>query len=394
MTKIEEMQAKLATLINAAQDHLDKDDNDNAEKTMKEIKALKTKIDNQIALDELNKTLETPEPKGKGKPNDNVDDKQAKNSANFIRACLKKIAKKPTTEKEDALLLPTTALPNGANGEGYILPQDIQTKINERIRDFKSFRSVLGHIQTTALTGSFPVENIDDITGLVDFADGTDGGFSEDPKFTQIKFALAEKAAFIKLSNTLMRLTDNDLIEYIVGYFAKKAVITENTMAIAALQNDKTVKNIADWKALKSSINKDLDPAALYTTKIVTNQDGYDMFDSALDDNGRPIMQPDPTNPTVKRLFGYEVLVFSNAMLPSTAATTSKPGYAPIFYGALSDGAKFVDLGLTAFKTSEEAGFMSNTTIARLIEFIDVVQCDSSDACYICGQIEVEPKKS
>lgn len=386
MTKIEEMQAKLANLIATAQDYLDKDD-EKAEQAVQEVKDYKAKIDKQIELEALSNALKKPENQTK-KPTANT----VKESANFVRACLKKFAGKPLTEPENALLLPTTETPAGSNGEGYILPEDVQTKINKKIRDFKSFREVCGSMTTTALTGSFVVENLDSLTGLVDFADGTNGTFSNDIKFTQIKFALTEKAAFIQLSNTLMTLTDNNLLEYVAEVFAKKAVITENAMAIAAIKNGKTEKAIADWKELKSSINKDLDPASLFNTVIVTNQDGFDALDSALDTNGRPILVPDVTNPSVKRFAGYEVKVFSNAQLPSTAATKTAEGTAPIFYGNLADGVKFVDLGLTRFAASTEAGFMSNTTIARLIEFLDVVQCDSSDACYIVGKIKVADK--
>ena len=60
----------------------------------------------------------------------------------------------------------------------------------------------------SALTGSFPVENFETLSGLVDFADGTDGEDNKEIKFTSVQFALKEKAAFIKLSNTLINLSD------------------------------------------------------------------------------------------------------------------------------------------------------------------------------------------
>lgn len=388
MTKLEEMQNKLASLITTMQSQLDSDQLDEAEQTKNEIKNLKNKISAQIFIDEA--AAEGLKHKSTAAP----VDPQSKENANFIRACIKKFSHRPLTEIEDSLLLPSATNENGANNEGYILPEDIQTKINKRVRDFQSFRSVLGYMKTSALKGSFPVENLDSLTGLVDFSDGTDGADSNDIKFEKISYALAEKAAFILLSNTLLELTDNDLVAYIIEVFAKKAVITENALAIAALQSNKTVKALVDWKKLKSSINKDLDPAALYNTVIVTNQDGFDYLDSQLDDTGRPLLQPDPTQPTVKRFIGYSVVVFSNAQLPSSAATTAKAGFAPIFYGDLSDGCKFVDLGSTKFATSAEAGFMKNATIARLIEFVTVVQCDKSDKCYIYGQLQVEDKKT
>ena len=388
MTKLEEMLSKRSALIAQMQDHIDSDKLDDAEQTKKEIETINAKIEKQIFIDEMN-SREFEKDAAKNPPS-----KSAKDNASFIRAAIKKIGGKPLTEAEDALLLPTTTYVNGANGEGYILPQDIQTRINEKIRDFRSFREVCGYMQTTALKGAFPVENLDSLAGLTDFEDGTDGTLSNDIAFAQVTFALHEKAAFIKLSNTLLALTDNNLSAYIVRVFAKKAVITENAMAKTAITTGKTVKTFADWVAFKKSINVDLDPAALTNTVIVTNQDGFNYFDEQTDENGRPLLQPDLTNLSSKVLFGYPVKVFSNAQLPSTAATATADGFAPLYYGDIEDGVKFVDLGTTAFAASSEAGFMSNTTIARLIEFVDVVQCDSSDACYCVGQVKVAEKTS
>ncbi len=379
MTKIEEMLEQKNSLIEKAQNMLDEGKIDDAKSVRDEINELVDKIELQKVLDKESAPVAPANSK-------------TKENASFIRAAIKKFTGKQLTEAENSLLLPTTSSVNGVNGEGYILPQDIQTAINRKIRDYRSMREVLGYIKTTALKGSFPVENFETVTGLVDFADGTDGTDSTDISFTNVSFTLSEKAAFIKLSNTLLALTDNDLVGYIVEVFAKKAVITENAIAVDALKSGKTVKTIADWKALKSSTNKDLDPAALYGLVYVTNQDGFDVLDSALDTNGRPVLTVDPTQPSRKLFMGAPIVVFSNALLPSSAATKTADGYAPIFYGNIAEGVKFVDLGSTAFATSSEAGFMSNTTIARLIEFVTAVQCDSSDKCYIYGQLKVAEK--
>ncbi|MDE6833191.1 MAG: phage major capsid protein [Ruminococcus sp.] len=378
MTKLEEMKARLATLIRNMQEYLDNDALDEAETVKNDIDALRNKIEKQMFLDKL----EMPDKSAVPAP---LSDNSDRKNVNFIRSCIKKFAGKKLTDAENALLLPTYTgtTPDGEHNEGYILPQDIQTKIHKRIREYKSLRTVCGHLTTTALTGSFPVENLDSLTGLTDFTDGTDGTEADDIKFSKLSFSLKEKGALIQLSNTLLALTDNDLLSYIVDIFAKKAVITENIMAIDALNKGKTIKNLTGWQSLKSSINKDLDPASLYNTIIVTNQDGFDFLDLALDTTGRPILQPDPTNPTVRRFAGYPVHVFSNAMLPT------KSGKTPIYYGNIEEGVKFVELNLMSFATSSEAGFTRNTTYARLIEFLDVVQNDSSDKCYIAGQLSL-----
>lgn len=383
MSKIEEMQAKLAVLVNTAQDYLDKDDLENADKVQKQAQELADKIEKQKVLDKLSANLEIPQPtlnEGEAK-NDAI---QTKENASFIRAALKKLSGTKLTEAEDALLLPSVAHPNGEHGEGYILPQDIRTKIKEKLRQFRSLREVCGYLKTTALTGSYPSDN-DETEGLIDFTDGTDGTYATDPVFSPVSWSLKEKGAFIKISNTLLSLTDNDLIAYIVRRFAKKAVITENAMAKAKLEANKTAKNLSDWAALKASINVDLDPGSLYNTKIVTNQDGFNALDQAVDLNGRKVLQPDPTQPTRKLFMGYPIEVYSNAMIPSD--TTNN--VAPIYYGDIEDGVQFVDLDIISFASSKEAGFMSNTTICRLIEWVDVVQADASDKCYCFGKLSL-----
>lgn len=380
MSKIEEMQAKLAVIINTAQDYLDKDDLENADKMQKQAQELADKIEKQKALDKLSASIEVPQASQAAEGA--KDATKTKENASFIRAALKKLSGTKLTEAEDALLLPSVTYPNGEHGEGYILPQDIRTKIKEKLRQFRSLREVCGYLKTTALTGSYPSDN-DETEGLIDFTDGTDGTYVTDPAFAPVSWSLKEKGAFIRISNTLLSLTDNDLINYIVKRFAKKAVITENAMAKAKLEANKTAKTLSGWEALKESINVDLDPDALYNTKIITNQDGFNALDKALDHNGRSVLQPDPTQPTKRLFMGYPVEVYSNAMLPSDSTNN----VAPIYYGNIEEGVQFVDLDNISFASSKEAGFMSNTTICRLIEWVDVTQPDASDKCYCFGKL-------
>ena len=194
MSKIEEMQAKLAVLINLTQDYFDKDDDEKAEQTMKEAEALADKIEKQKKLDKLSTGLKIPEKSDNASPEDSHS--KDKENASFIRAALKKLSGTKLTEAENALLLPSVTYPNGEHGEGYILPQDIRTKIKEKLRQFRSLREVCGYLKTTALTGSYPSDN-DETEGLIDFTDGTDGTYATDPVFSPVSWSLKEKGAFI-----------------------------------------------------------------------------------------------------------------------------------------------------------------------------------------------------
>lgn len=382
MLKIDELKNELETAKAEAQTLLNEKKVEEAKAKMEEVKALKASIALQEQLDaeELEEVNNKIENKKVGDKMENV-----KQTANALRAMIKAGMGKNLTDVENALLVPSTG--DGTNGEGFLLPEDIKTIIQGKIRQYKSFRDVLGYIPTNALSGSFPVEDFETLSGLVDFEDGTDGTEPTDIKFTNVSFKLKSKGAILKLSNTLLAMTDNNLIEYIAGIFAKKAVITENTMAIAALKNGKVVKAIADWKALKTSINVDLDEAVKMGAVIVTNQDGWNALDEEVDSTGRPILQPDPANATRKLFAGLPVAVFSNALLPTIDDVGTLK--APIFYGNLAEAVKFVDNDAYSFATSEHAGFTSNTTVARVIEHVDVVQVDDSDKIYIVGNFVV-----
>lgn len=392
MKKSLEMKAKLRELNQKAQEALDKKDAEGARALIQEAKELKEMIDLQETIEEEDRFFA--ENSGTSRPAGEEKAPSARaESAGFIRAALKKMSGKKLSEAENALLLPSTTYENGENGESYILPQDIRTRIHELVRQYKSLRDVVGYYPTGALTGSFPVEGFETVSELVDFADGTDGTDSDDISFKPVSFSLKEKAAFIKMSNTLLKLTDNALVEYVAKIFARKAVITENKMILDAAKKSKTVKALTGIDDLKAAINVTLDPAALPNTVIVTNQDGFHFLDNQKDANERPLLQPDPTNATRKLLFGYPVYVYSNTLLASTPPSASAAGKAPVLIGDLADGVYAVDLeGQIAFKTSEEAGFYSNTTVARLIEFFDAIQVDSSDKCYIYGELEYAPK--
>ncbi|MDE3838655.1 phage major capsid protein [Bacillus methanolicus] len=298
--------------------------------------------------------------------------------ADAIKAFYKALRGERLTDVENALLT------GGTQGENLIIPQDIQTRINELRREYKSARDLVNYYPTNTLTGSFVFEDSSTITELTNFTDGADVPTSNDPKFNNVPYSVKDYGALLPVSNKLLQNENGGLVDYLGRWFNRKAIRTENSKIFAALKSNKTAKALADWKALKKSLNKDLDPALLVDAVIVTNQDGFDFIDSALDDQGRPVLQPNPTNPTQKLFMGIPVHVFSNAELPTTGTTTKK---APIFYGRLQDGVTFVDRNLYQFDASEHAGFNKNQTVIRVIEQFDVIQADKD--AYVYGEFDV-----
>ncbi|WGG47681.1 phage major capsid protein [Rossellomorea sp. DA94] len=294
-----------------------------------------------------------------------------------VKAFYKALRGESLTEAENAMLT------GGANGEDLIVPKDIQTQINELRRQYKSARSVVGYYPTSTLTGSFVYEDASTVTELSNFTDGADIGESNEPKFVNVSYSIKDYGATLPISNRLLQNEDGGLVPYLGQWFNRKAIRTENGKIFAQLKSGKTAKALADWKALKKSLNVDLDPAFV-DVKIVTNQDGFDVLDAAEDNQGRPILQPNPVNPTQKMFNGHPIEVFSNTELPTTGTTTKK---APIFYGSTQDGITFVDRNQLKIDASEHAAFKKNQTLMRVIEQFDVIDADK--ASYVFGELTV-----
>src|SRR5690606_5150473 len=113
-------------------------------------------------------------------------------------------------------------------------------------------------------------------------------------------------------------------------------------------------------------LNKDLDPAIADNAVVVVNQTAFDILDRTKDENGRYLLQDNPTQETPKMMKGKPVHVFSDEQLKPVA------GRGVMFISDISEAIDFQDRGVYEVKISEEAGFNTNKTLARVIELFDV----------------------
>ncbi|MFC0188229.1 phage major capsid protein [Fictibacillus aquaticus] len=336
---------------------------DEAKNLTDEVKNLQKEFDVKSALYEAEKDAVAVTIENKG----NVDE---------VKTFFKALRGEQLTEAENALVT------GGANGENLIVPQDIQTQIKELRRQYKSAKPLVGYYPTTTLTGSFVYEDASTATELTNFTDGDDIPDSNEPKFVNVPYTVKDYGGTLPVSNRLLQNEDGGLVAYLGKWFNRKAVRTENKKIFEKLKAGKTVKSLADWKALKKSLNIDLDPAFVDIV-IITNQDGFDHLDEAVDEQGRPILQPNPADATKKMFKGYSIEVFSNTELPTVVDK------APIIYGSTQDGVTFVDRNTLQIDSSEHAAFKKNQTMMRVIEQFDVIDADK--AAYVYGEMTVTP---
>lgn len=232
--------------------------------------------------------------------------------------------------------------PAGTDG-GFLVPEDMDHQIRELKR------------QLNPLSALFNVETVNSFTGWRVIDTAPTAGMTlvnemgtiptdDQPAFVKVPFTLDKYALRLPVSNELLSDEVAGLMAYLSRWFARKQVLTENALLIAALKTltassivpSGTGKTAID--GFKTALNKALDPAISLSSAIICSQSAFDAIDQIVDDQGRGLLQPNPANATEMRILGRPVYVVSDAYLPNGTGTGTP---AEIFIG---DGHEFATL--------------------------------------------------
>jgi HK97 family phage major capsid protein len=348
-----------------------------------EIEKANTLLDEVDNLEKEFNTLERVEKARKaGVPGDpeagragDGSEKEAK--VNGFNLIAKMMHRKSLSESEKAALISGE---NSQNGETFLVPEDVRAEINELRKSYVSAKHLVNVTTTDALAGSETYE-AGVPTGLDDFDDGDAIAEEDGVKFVLKKFAIAFKGKLIPVSRILLGAAKDSLLNYLNRWFVKNAVLSENQKIFATLKagyNSGAPKAVAGWKALKKSINVDLDPSCKIDGCIITNQSGFACLDEEEDADGRPVLKDNPMHETEKMFQSLPVYVFPDSHLPNIDGT-----HFPMIYGSTKAGATFVEHKSMEFAVSEHFLFNKNQNCLRVVEGFDVMSTDTS--AYIYG---------
>ena len=383
----------------------------------KEIKNKKAEIEKatnegnfetaEALADDLNKMLselkaaeavekaEEPEPANDADEEEEEKDTDTTNAATFVpvnrasksrtaklrnRAFNKLVLGKKLTNEErrayfnDGTYTTTSPTPSGDPAQyetidekgGYLVPEE-QLNI---FREYRKYRVALKEycnvVAVNSKSGKFPTISDEDGT-LFDF-DELERIPKDDLDFGQVKFEIHACGDLIVVSNMLMQDADVNILDIVGKRFAIKAINSENKK-ILALMNELTATTATGYKNFASAINKKLDRAYFDSAKIFTNQDGFDWLDTLEDDNKRPLLVPDLTEPSKYKFRGKEIVVLSNRQLKSTTTI-------PFWIGNLAEYCFFADRAGVEIATSTEYAFDMYGTTLRCVERFGVAKDD------------------
>lgn len=340
MKKIYELKNKRAGVLKEAEDALDAKNMETYNLKMGEVEDLNQQIQALEVLEaENNRFGGITNIKGVTGGTIDRDDKEYKDA--FFYAITNGITPKNGVGNEKVAVLynaltESGGTPTGADG-GFLVPTSFNNMIIECRR------------QLVALVDLVTVENVSTPTGWRAIDNAPTKGFdkvdemaeiqtNDQPKFTKVTYSLEKYGLIVPVSSELLKDNTAGLEAYLARWFAKKGIITENTIILECL-NTLTPKNLTvgkEVKALTSVINKELDPAIATAATILTNQSGFDYLCGLEDANGRTLIQPDPTTGQPMMFRSHRVIVVSDAMMKNRTVSASgetKGEYYPVYVG-------------------------------------------------------------
>ena len=279
----------------------------------------------------------------------------------------------------------------GSDAEGgYIVPQDIVTQINEFKRAEFSLLPLVDYNRVTTNKGSRTYESKATATGFGEMDEAGVIQQIENINFQPIKYSIKNYGGFLPVTNQLLQDTDAALQQTISKWFARKSVATANTLILKNLKSKGEV-GLSGLSGIKKVLNVTLGQAYKSSSIILTNDDGLQWLDTLKDQNGRYLLNPNPTEPAKLQLrAGATVVpieVAPNNILPTESSKV------PFIIGDLKEAVAYWDRQQYILNASDIASvgnvnaFAQNLTLFRALEREDA--CVKDPDSFVYGVITI-----
>lgn len=273
---------------------------------------------------------------------------------------------------------------------GYTVPEDIQTTINKWAEVNYSLLTDIDVVPVTTNKGARTYQKKADADVFVDLDEN--GAITKEitaPQFERITYSIQDRAGFMPVSNDLVNDSDANIVAIVADWLGKANVATSNAKILEIIKAKDQVA-IDGINGIKKIVNVTLGQAYKSGAKIITNDDGLNYLDTLVDMNGRPMLNPDPTDSARLTLrCGTVVLpikVLPNKVLASTGTQV------PFIVGDLKSGIRKYDRQSMSIKASDVASigdfnaYAMNMTLFRAIMRDDYKELDADS--YVYGYID------
>lgn len=338
---------------------------------MDEVDTLKSEYETEKRIYEAEKA--------EGAPTDEqVETKKAENAlTKFAKAVKDIIAGKRLSE--------------GVNEDGgYTVPEDIQTTINKWAEVNYSLLTDIDVVPVTTNKGARTYQKRADADVFVDLDEN--GAITKEiaaPQFERITYSIQDRAGFMPVSNDLVNDSDANIVAIVSDWLGKANVATSNAKILEIVKAKAQVA-VDGINGIKKVVNVTLGQAYKSGAKIITNDDGLNYLDTLVDMNGRPMLNPDPTD-SAKLSLRCGTVVLPIKVLPNKVLA-SEGTKVPVIIGDLKSGIRKYDRQSMSIKASDVAvigdfnAYAMNMTLFRAIMRDDYKELDADS--YVYGYID------
>lgn len=246
----------------------------------------------------------------------------------------------------------------GSKG-GYTVPEDIVTRIYKLIEDQASMLDYIRNEPVTTDAGRRTYKTRAQHTGFLTVSEAGKIPKVNGHSFGIVEYVIAKRAGILPVTNELLEDSDENITALVMEWFADeaRATVNNNAVALATTGDPVAVSGLDTIIAILTGLGSAL--RAIST--VHTNQSGLLYLQSLKDGVGRPLLQPDPTNPTRMTLgvgaMTVPVKDWPNDVLPNTSA-----GKIPFVIGSLYEGIFRFDRKALSIASSDVASFDNNGT--------------------------------
>jgi HK97 family phage major capsid protein len=356
--KMRELMAQIQAKTAEAKSFMEGENKDvnKANELLDQVEALKSEYETEKRLYEMDKKINTPSEKDledKAKANSELD-----SIGKFAKAVRSIIQGKGLVEGVDA-------------DGGYAVPEDIQTTVNKWADVDYSLLQDIDVVPVSTNKGARTYQKKTDADVFVDLDEN--GAITNEitaPQFERVTYSIQDRAGFMPVSNDLVADSDANIVNIVAEWLGKANVATSNAKILAMIAT-KEQTNLTDLDGIKKAVNVTLGQAYKGSAKIITNDDGLNYLDTLKDQNGRPLLNPDPTN-SAKLTLRCGTVVLPIKVLPNKvlASTGTK---VPMIVGDLKSAIRKWDRQSMSIKASDVAtigsfnAYAMNMTLFRAI---------------------------
>lgn len=333
--------------------------------------------------------IDTPAPKS-AKPVKTVQNETAEAKfANAARHCFKNVMTEGTP----------------ADG-GYTVPVDISTKI-EKLREASfNLGQLVRNVSVTTDSGERTLRSKKKKKGF--FKVGEMGKYqaTDQPEYFRQKFKVEKYGGYLPVSLELLQDSDDNINNEIIDWLADESRVTRNRIVLEAINKGKTADGddvptyteFAGIDDITRALNVTLGSAYKRTSKIITNDNGFQALCELKDGNGRPMLNPNPAEPAKMQL-AVGPLVVPVEVVPNDDlddVTVEGKQYSPFFIGDFYEGVVLYDRKQFSIKSSDVASvtglsaFESDCLLFKGAERLDVKPRDTD--AYVLGYLAIETK--